>query len=196
MRVNRVVIRMMLGVVLLCAHARVASAAAEIKILCSNGIKAVMEELVPQFEQATKHKIVIKYGLAAVLRRQIDAGEPFDVAVLTPQMIDEVIKVGKIAGDSRTVLARSSMALVIRAGGAKPNMGSSDALKKTLIDAKSITYAKEGASGVFFVDLMQKLALTESLTSKLKLADSGRSEERRVGKECTSWCRSRWSPYH
>src|SRR6185436_9675698 len=71
--------------------------AAEIKVLCSNGIKAVVEDLVPGFERATKHKLVVTYGLAAGLKRQIDAGEPFDVAILTPQAIDDVIKSGKVA---------------------------------------------------------------------------------------------------
>jgi molybdate transport system substrate-binding protein len=154
------------------AQASVA-AAAEIKVLCSNGIKAVMEELVPQFEQATKHKVVITYGLAAALKRQLEAGEPFDVAVLTPPLIDDLIKQGKIAGDTRTVLARSSMALAIRAGAPKPDIRTTDALKRTLLESKSIAYAREGASGVFFIDVVQRLGLADDLKSKLKPTTTG-----------------------
>jgi molybdate transport system substrate-binding protein len=149
------------------------ASAAEIKVLCSNGIKAVMDELVPQFEQATKHKILIRYGLSAALKRQIDAGEPFDIAVLTPPLIDDLVKQGKIAGDARTTLARSGMALAIRTGAAKPDIRTTEALKRTLLASKSLAYAKEGASGVFFIALMEKLNLAEALKSKSKLTTTG-----------------------
>ena len=147
--------------------------AAEIKVLCSNGIKAVMEELVPQFEQATRHKILIRYGLSAALKRQIEAGEPFDIAVLTPPLIDDLVKQGKIAGDTRTTLARSGMAVAIRTGAAKPDIRTTDALKRTLLASKSLAYAKEGASGVFFIALLEKLSLADALKSRSKLTTTG-----------------------
>jgi len=149
------------------------ASAAEIKVLCSNGIRAVMKELVPQFEQATKHKVMISYGLSAVLKRQIEAGESFDIAVLTPPLIDDLIKQGKIAGDTRVTLARSGMALAIRAGTTKPDIRTTDALKRTLLASKSISYAREGASGVFFTKLVQRLDLVEALKSKIKLTTTG-----------------------
>ena len=146
---------------------------AEIKILCSNGIKAVMEELVPQFEQATKHHVTITYGLSAVLKRQIEAGAPFDVAVLTPPLIDDLVKQGKIAGDTRTTLARSALALAIRAGAAKPDIRTTDAFKRTLLASTSISYAREGASSAFFTALLQRLDLAEALKPKIKLTTTG-----------------------
>ncbi len=150
-----------------------AARAAEIKVLCSNGIKAVMEELIPQFEQATKHKVMITYGLSAALKRRIEAGEAFDMAVLTPALVDDLIKQGTIAGDTRTVLARAGMAIGIRAGGSRPDIRTTDALKRTLLASKSITYAKEGAGGVFFVDLAQLLGIADSLKSKIKPTTTG-----------------------
>ena len=146
---------------------------AEIKVLCSNGIKAVLEELAPQFEQATKHKIVVTYGLAAALRRQIESGEPFDIAVLTPPLIDDLIKQGKIAGDRRTVLARSRISLAIRVGAERPDIRTTEALKRTLLESKSIAYAKEGASGAFFTELVQRLGFTDGLKSKVTATASG-----------------------
>jgi len=150
-----------------------AASAAEMKVLCSNGIKAVVEELAPQFEQATKHKVVITYGLASALKRQIESGEPFDIAVLTPPLLDDLITQGKIAAASRTVLARSGIALAIRAGAQKPNIRTTDALKRTLLESKSIAYAKEGASGVFFTELVQRLGLADALKSKVTATASG-----------------------
>src|SRR5690349_18430916 len=75
------------------------AAAAEITVLCSNGLKAVIEELVPQFERATKNKVMVTYGLAAALKQRIEAGEPFDVAFLTPAAMDDLIAHNKVAAD-------------------------------------------------------------------------------------------------
>jgi molybdate transport system substrate-binding protein len=162
------------GLVTLTALARPGVAeAAEIKVLCSNGIKTVMEELVPQFEQATKHKVTVSFGVSAVLKRQIEAGEPFDVAVLTPPLIDDLVKQGKIAGSSRTTLARSGIALAIRTGATKPDIRTVDALKRTLLASTSITYAREGAGSVFFAELVRKLDLADALKSKIKPANTG-----------------------
>lgn len=150
-----------------------AANAAEIKVLCSNGIKAVVEDLVPKFERATKHKLVVTYGLAAALKRQIDAGEPFDVAILTPQVIDDAIKGGKIAADSRTTIARVGLAIAIRSGARKIDISTTDAFKRALLDAKSIVYAREGASGVAFTALIQGLGIAGDLKAKSKATATG-----------------------
>jgi molybdate transport system substrate-binding protein len=173
MRINRIISAVVgLGLLVMLAQASVADAA-EIKVLCSTGLKAVMEELVPQFERTTRHKVIIKFGLASALKQQIEAGEAFDIAVLTPPLIDEVIKQGKIAADTRTSIARSGLAIAIRAGARKPDISTVEAFKRALLAAKSITYAKEGASGVAFAALIQRLAIAENLKSKTKLAVTG-----------------------
>src|SRR5262249_18970019 len=114
-----------------------AAQAAEIRVLCSNGLQAVMEDLAPKFEKATGNKVVVKYGLAAGFKQQIEGGEAFDLAVLTPPMIDDLIKQGKMAGDSRTVIARTGLGLMIRAGAKKPDVSTTDAFKRSLLGAKS-----------------------------------------------------------
>src|SRR5437867_10429216 len=100
----------------------VAAQAADIEVLCSSGFRAVMEELAPQFERATHYKVVVRYGLAARLKQEIEAGEDFDLAVLTPAAIDDLIAERKVAPDSRTVLARSGLGIAIRAGARKPDI--------------------------------------------------------------------------
>jgi molybdate transport system substrate-binding protein len=132
-----------------------------------------MEELVPQFERTTRHRVVITYGLSALLKRQIEAGERFDIAILTPPLIDDLVKQGKIVRDTRTVLARSPVALAIQSGAAKPDIRTTDALKRTLLASKSISYASEGASAVFFTELLQRLDLANALKSKIKLTTTG-----------------------
>jgi molybdate transport system substrate-binding protein len=145
----------------------------DIQVLSSNGFQAVMEELRPQFERATHHKVVVRYGLAAKLKQQIEGGEAVDLAILTPAAIDDLIKSGKIAIDSRTMLARSGLGIAIRAGAPKPDITTVDAFKRSLLAAKSIAYAKEGASGVAFAALIQRLGIADDLRAKSRLTATG-----------------------
>ena len=95
---------------------RTAANVAEIRVLCSSAFGPPLQELAPQFERATNRKVDATYGLTAVLKKQIEGGESFDLAVLTPTAIDDLIKAGKIVAESRTPLARTGLALAIRAG--------------------------------------------------------------------------------
>ena len=150
-----------------------AAGAAEIKVVASNGVRATLEELAPAFERETGHKLAISFGLAAVLKRQIEAGEAFDLAILTSGGIEDLARQGKVDGASRTPIARSGVGIAVRAGAPKPDIGSAEALKRALLSARSITWAKEGASGVYFASVVQKLGIAEQLAPKLNLAASG-----------------------
>jgi molybdate transport system substrate-binding protein len=150
-----------------------AANAAEIRVLCSVALKAVAEELFPQFEKSTNHKVVVQFALAATQKQKAESGEPFDLIVVTPAMLDDLIKQGKVAAETRTVVARSGLALEIKAGARKPDIGTVDALKRTLLDAKSITYTKEGASGVLFAGVIQKLGIAEALSAKTQYTSAG-----------------------
>ena len=145
------------------------AAAAQITVLSSNGFQAVMEDLAPRFERAKHRKLAVTYDLAATLKQNIESGRPFDLAILTPAAIDDLIASGKIAAGSRTPLARSGLGLAVRAGARKPNVSTSDAFKRTLADAKSIAYVKEGASGVAFAALVKRLGIADALEPKTRL---------------------------
>ena len=91
-----------IGFILLALLAFSAPAHAErITVLSSNGLRAVMQELAPQFEKATGHQVAISFSVAAELKKRIDAGEPFDLAILTPPLIDDLIKRGTVVAASR-----------------------------------------------------------------------------------------------
>ena len=150
-----------------------AANAAEIKVLCSMALKAVAEELFPQFERSTNHRVVVQYALAATQKQKAESGEPFDLIVVTPAMLDDLVKQGKVAADTRTVVARSGLALIIKAGAPKPDIGTVDALKRTLLEAKSITYTKEGASGVLFAQIIAKLGIADALAPKTQYTSAG-----------------------
>jgi molybdate transport system substrate-binding protein len=148
---------------LLCARP---AAADEIRVLSSVGIKAVVDELAPQFEKTTKHKVTTVFDLASAHKAKIDGGAPFDVAILTPALIDDLIAKGAIASGSRAVVARTGLGLMIRAGAPKPDVSTVDAFKKTLVEAKSITLVPAGASGVAFLATAKKLGIADSIKTK------------------------------
>jgi molybdate transport system substrate-binding protein len=92
------------------ASATVANAA-DLKVFCTNGVRAVVEELLPQFEKTTGHKVVISFEPSTQIKKRIDAGEPFDVAIMTTTLIDEAIRAGKLSFESRRFVARSGLGL-------------------------------------------------------------------------------------
>jgi molybdate transport system substrate-binding protein len=147
--------------------------AAQITLFCSVGIKPVVEALLPQFEKASGHHVTATYDLAANLKRQIEAGAAFDVAIITGAMIDDLIKQGRVAADSRTNVAQVGLAIMIRKGAARADISTVDAFRRALLDASSIAYAREGASGVAFAALVQRLGIAEQLKAKSQLTESG-----------------------
>lgn len=147
--------------------------AADVKVLASNGVKATLEELAPAFERETGHKLVIEFGLAAALKRQIEAGAAFDLAILTSAGIDDLAKQGKVDGGARVPIARSGVGIGIRKGAPRADIGSADALKRTLLAAKSISWAKEGASGVYFASVLERMGIADQMKPKVVLAPSG-----------------------
>jgi molybdate transport system substrate-binding protein len=146
---------------------------AELKVLCSNGLREVMIELAPEFERASGHKLNVTFGLAAAFRQKVEAGEPFDVVVLTPALLDETVKHGKVTGDNRAIIARAGNGLAIHAGAPRPDIGTVEAFKATLLKAKSIAYAKAGQSGVYFVGLIDRLGIAEAIKAKSSAEPTG-----------------------
>src|SRR5262252_2302043 len=139
------------------------ASSAEIKVLCSNGLREVFAELRPEFERASGHKVAVTYGLAAAFKQQIEAGEAFDVVVVTPPLLDDMVKQGKVSGDGRATIARAGIGIAIRAGAARPDISNPDAFKHTLAAAKSVAFAKAGQSGVYFAGLLTRLGIADQV---------------------------------
>jgi molybdate transport system substrate-binding protein len=146
--------------------------AAEIKVMGSTGVKSVVTQLAQQFEAETGHKVVTAFDVFAVLARRIDAGETFDIAILTPELIDGLIRQGKIAADARTNFGRTGLGVGMRKGAPRLDIGSVEALKRSLLDAKSVAYSKEGTSGAQFLSLLNRLGIAADMKCKLKAYDT------------------------
>ena len=142
--------------------------AAEIKVASATGARAIVSELALQFERKTGHKLQIHYAGNAEWKPRIAAGETFDVAIVNPSLVDELIKQQTIVADSRSDVARSGIGMAVRAGAPKPDISSVEAFKRALLDAKSISYSPGGASGIYFMELLDRLRLAEEIRPKLK----------------------------
>jgi len=140
--------------------------AADIDVLCSGAIDAIMGEVAPQFERASGHKLNMRYGIGAVMKRQIVAGETFDAAILVGA-IDDLVTAGKIVAGTPAVLGRTGYGVGVRIGAPKPDIGTAEAFKRTLLSAKAVAYNKEGGSGTYFVRLLDRLGIAEEMKGKL-----------------------------
>jgi molybdate transport system substrate-binding protein len=154
--------------------------AAEIKVLTSVALTAALNELAPKFEQATGNKLNIGYSLIADIRKRILEGETADVIILSRPVMDELQKQDKFAPGSIVNVAGTAVALAVRAGATKPDISTVDALKDTLLNAKSIVYAdpsKGGASGVYFARVIDRLGIADQLKSKTILVPGAQAAD-------------------
>ena len=148
-----------------------------IKVLSSNGIRAVLLELAPEVERATGHQLDITFNPANVLKQEIDAGIAFDVAILTPPVMDAAIREGRIDAATRRTIARTGCGLAVRAGASKPRVDSIDAFKQALLAARSIAATRQGASGLHFAKIIERLGIAETVERKVRWQAGGLTGE-------------------
>ena len=149
----------------------------ELHVMVSDGMKTVVEELTPQIEHSIGRKLAVQFNSSKNLRDKIQAGEPFDAAILTSDVLDDLIKQGKVAGGTRAEISRTGLGVGVRAGAPKPDIGTPEALKRTLLNAKSISFNPTGASAAHTYDMFARMGITEAVKPKLMLdADAGRPQ--------------------
>jgi len=156
------------GVCMLALLGTGAADAAEIKVLVSNALKSTMEELAPQFEKASEHKLGLTFGAAAEIKTAIEKGAAVDVAILTAEVTDDLIKEGKLTAAGRTDIARSGAGVAARKGAPIPDISTTDGFKHALLDAKSIAYVAAGATAPYILSLFERLGIADQVKSKLR----------------------------
>jgi molybdate transport system substrate-binding protein len=154
-----------LGVALMVIHGGPAGAA-ELKIFGSRVTKMVMGDLGPGFEQATGNTVTVVTDVAAVMKRRIEQGEPFDLAVLVDFQADDLVRQGRLLAGSRADVMKAGIGVAVRRGAAKPDISTVAAFKQTLLAAKSITYLKEGASTRHLDKVLARLGIADALAAK------------------------------
>jgi len=141
----------------------------QVRVLCSNGIRAAVQQLIPAAEKAIGRKVVIEFSTSTLLKKEIDAGELFDVVIVTPGIIDDLTKSGTLAPGSKIDIASSDLAVGIKAGSAKADINTPDGMKKRLLAAKTVTWTDGGASAPAVSAMFRALGIVEQMKPKTVL---------------------------
>ena len=147
--------------------------AAEVRVLASNGVKAAVEELKPQLEKASGSTLSIDFSTAAALRERIEKGETFDVAVLTDDAMDALMKAGKLSPMLHSELAKVGVGVGYRKGARKPDVRTAASIKQALLNARSIAYTGNGASRPGIDRMFEQLGIAGQLHTKSHLTPAG-----------------------
>ena len=148
-----------------------AAAAADVRVMISAGFFHAYSELVPGFERATGHRVVTTRGPSMgdspeAIPTRLARGETADVVILDGAAADALAKAQLAQGDSKVELARSLVGMVVRAGAPKPDIGSVDAFKRALLDAKSIAYSDSGSGTYLSTKLFAQLGVADAVAAK------------------------------
>jgi len=149
-----------------------AAGAAELKVLSTQATEEAYKELVPQFEKASGHKVTTVFTGTLDALKRLSSGETYDLLIMARQQIDELSQNGKVVAGSRTDIAKSGVGMAVGKGKPKPDISTVDALKKTLLAAKSIGYST-GPSGIYVVTMFQKMGIADEIKGKLKQTPTG-----------------------
>ena len=139
----------------------------EIRVLCSNGIRVAVEKLIPEAEKTIGRKISIEFSASSLLKKSIEGGAPFDLAILTPAVVDDLSRNGKIVAGSHTNIASADLAVGVKAGSPKTDISTPDAIKRRLLEAKTLTWTEGGAAGAPIVTMLKTLGIYDQVKSKI-----------------------------
>jgi molybdate transport system substrate-binding protein len=150
-----------------------AASAAEVRVMISGGLTAAYNALIPEFERTTGNKVLTAYGPSMgttvnAIPIRLERGEPADVLIMVGYALGDLIKQAKVVADSRVDLVKSPIGVAVKAGAPKPDISSADAVKRTLLAAKSIAYS-DSASGVYVsTEMFQRLGIADAMKDKAK----------------------------
>jgi molybdate transport system substrate-binding protein len=144
----------------------------EIRLMASPGVREILQDLVPEFERSSGHKVNTTWAGNADIVKRITGGERFDLVIMAGENIDKLVAAGKVAAGSRTDVAKSGVGVAVRAGLPKPDISSAEAVKKAVLAAKSVAYSS-GPSGIYIAELFKRMGLAEEIKHKVKQTPSG-----------------------
>jgi molybdate transport system substrate-binding protein len=141
-----------------------------VHLFVSNGLKASMENLHTTCEMTVGQPLDIRYSSTLSLKKSIEAGERFDVTMITTEAIDDLVKEGKLAGESKMSIGRSELGIGIKSGVPKPDIKTVGGLKKALLEVKSITYPQDGASRGYIEKMFERMGIAAEVKPKIILS--------------------------
>ena len=150
--------------------------AADVKVLTAGAFKPVVSAVVADFEKQTGNKVVVENDTAGALLKRVAGGEAFDLVVLTPGAMDELIKAGKVTPGSAKKLAQVAIGVAVKRGAALPDIGTVAAFQSALLAARAVAYidpAAGGSSGVYLSQLFEKMGIADRIKPKAVLVPGG-----------------------
>ena len=150
--------------------------AAEVTLIAPGGIRAAIQQLIPDFERKSGHKVNATFGSGGGTKERVISGEPFDVPIVQPPL-EPVLASGQVVVASETPLATVAVGIAVRSGAPKPDISNAAAIKRLLLSSKFIAYpnaATGAAAGASFNETLGKLGIVEEMKPKIKIAQGGR----------------------
>ena len=161
--------------------------AAELKVIAGGSMTGSLNEIGPQFERASGHKLTIHFDSTPNIIARVTSGTPFDLAVVPVDVFKDAAAKARFVPSPTTDIARVGYGVVVRSGAPKPDISTPDALKKTLLDASSVAFVPASAAGAYVLKVFDRLGIAEAMKAKTKAqADAGRYRPgRRQGRSRT-----------
>jgi molybdate transport system substrate-binding protein len=151
----------------------VSASAAEVRVMISGGLTAAYQALVPEFERATGHKVLTAFGPSMgttvnAIPVRLERGEPADVLIMVGYALGDLIKQGKVMADTRVDLVKSPIGIAVKAGAPKPDISSTEAVKRALLAAKSIAYSDSASGAYVSTEMFGKLGIADEMKDKAR----------------------------
>jgi len=162
----------------------VTASGAELQVLSAGAMRAALQELAPAFEAASGHKLKLEFATAGVVEQKVATDEEIDVAILSKPRLDKLVNGAKIVGGTTKTLARAEIGLAAKKGAPKPDISSFEAVKKALLNSKSVAYADPASgatSGSFLAQAFERLGIATELKPNTRLVPGNPTQGPRVG---------------
>ena len=144
-----------------------------IELFSAIAVREAINTLLPEFERATGHTVLVKFAVNPEVARLVLSGASFDVVLVNPHFIDDLVTSNRVRGDARPLFGRIAMGVGIKAGRPKIDVSTVDAFKRSLLAAESVGYTREGSSGRYFIGLLDRLGIANEMQAKLKSFGGG-----------------------
>ena len=164
---RRIAVAISIAVALPCAAAP--AGAAELKVMGAGPAEGTVKELIPAFVRETGHKVEGVFNTVGFIQDRLKAGERPDILILSAPVMEAMEKDGSLVAGSRTEIGRATSGFAVRAGAPTPDISTPDAMKKTLLAARTVAYvdpAGGGTTGVFFAGLLTRLGIADEINRK------------------------------
>jgi molybdate transport system substrate-binding protein len=142
--------------------------AAELRLIAGGSMTSSLNELGPQFERTSGHRLVIHFDSTPTIIKLINSGAPFDLAVTSVDVFKDAAARARFAAGPTTDIARVGYGVIVRAGAPRPDVSTPDALKKTLLEAQSITFVPASAAGAYVSSVFERLGIGEAIKAKTR----------------------------